>query len=86
MIVRDRFILTFAVAVFVTATLLSLLGVATLEVYYSLYLIEFLLLLELMGPYKRSLTAIMQPLAFAFLLGFVYIVAQRVLEILGGGG
>lgn len=83
MIVRDRFIVMYAIAVFATAFFLSLLGVEGLEIYYSLYLIEFLVLLELIGPFKRSLIARMQLLVFAFLLGFAYIVAQKVLEILG---
>jgi hypothetical protein len=82
MMVRDRFITAYAVSVFAAAFFLSLLGVQALEIYYSLFLIEFLVLLELMGPFKRSLTTRMQPLVFAFLLGFGYIVAQRVLEIL----
>ena len=82
MIIRDRFIITYATAIFATAFIISLLGDQALEVYYSLYLIEFLVLLELIGPFKRSLTTAMQPLVFAFLFGFGYIVVQQVIEIL----
>lgn len=82
MIVRDRFIITYAIAVFATAFIVSLLSNQALEIYYSLYLIEFLVLLELIGPFKRSLTTGTQPLVLAFLLGFAYIIVQRVIEIL----
>jgi hypothetical protein len=82
MLSRDRFILLYAAAVTLTALILSLLSVQALEIYYSVYLIEFLVLLELIGPFKKSMNTLLQPLVLAFLLGFAYIVIQRVLEIL----
>ena len=81
MIARDRFIITYAITVFATAFFLSLLSVQGLEIYYSLYLIEFLAILELNGPFKRSVTAKIWPLLFAFLFGFAYVFVQKVLEI-----
>ena len=82
MIVRDRFVITYAVAVFATAFILGLFSVEALAIYYTLYLIEFLVLLELITPFKRSLTTRLLPIVLAFLFGFVYIVAQQVIEIL----
>jgi hypothetical protein len=82
MIVRERLIITYAIAVFATAFIISLIGDQAPEIYYSLYLIEFLVLLELIGPSKRSLTTVTQPLVLAFLLGFAYIIVQQVIQIL----
>ncbi len=79
---NTRFILSYAVAVIVTATLLGGLNVQILEIYYSLYLIEFLVLVELIAPIKSSLTRRAGPVVIAFFIGFMFIVAQRVLLIL----
>ncbi len=82
LLMNNRFILSYSVAVFGTGILLGALNVQLLEVYYSLYLVEFLVLIELMASVKSSLTIRVQPLAIAFFLGFMYIVAQRILLIL----
>ena len=82
LLVNNRFILSYAVAVLATATILGALNVQVLEIYYSLYLVEFLALIELMASVKSSLTTRAQPLIIAFFLGFMFIVAQRILIIL----
>jgi hypothetical protein len=82
MIPSQRFILTFAALVFGTAAIMSTLAVRELEVYYSLYVIEFLLLLELLGTGKKSLSRELTPVAIALFLAFAYVIAWRVIQIL----
>lgn len=78
----ERFVLFYAVAVLLSGLLLMAIGVSLVEVYYAVYLIEFLVGLELVSSVRRSMTAHLRPLVLVFLVGFLYTVAQRIIEIL----
>ena len=82
MTLSQRFILTYAVMVFGTAGIMSVLKVQELDLYYSIYVLEFLLLLELLGAYRKTFSREWGPAAVALFLGFIYIVAWRVIQIL----
>jgi hypothetical protein len=58
-------------------------GIQQIEVYYSVYLIEFLVAVEFVAPFRRTLEGHLGPIIIVFLLGFIYIVAERILQILG---
>jgi hypothetical protein len=57
-------------------------GVREIEIYYAVYLIEFLVALELVASFRRSLGRNLRPIIIVFLFGFAYIVVQRILQIL----
>jgi hypothetical protein len=57
-------------------------GVQQVEIYYAVYLIEFLVAIWLASSLRGSLTRDLGPIIFVFLLGFLFIVAQRILQIL----
>jgi hypothetical protein len=57
-------------------------GVQQTEIYYAVYLVEFLIALELVASFRRSLEKQLRPIILVFLLGFAYVVVQRILEIL----
>ena len=57
-------------------------GVEQVEVYYAVYLIEFLISVELGSSLRRSVAAQLHPIILVFLFGFFYIVAQRIIQIL----
>ena len=78
----ERCVLLYATVTLGSAILLGVLGVTQLEIFYLIFVIEFLVLLELLTPFKRSLARMMSALAFGLFMGFVYIVALRVIEIL----
>ena len=82
MMTSQRFILTYTVMVFGTAGIMSVLKVQQLEVYYSLYVIEFLVLLELFGTYKKIFSREWRPVAIALFLGFVYVIGWKVIQSL----
>ena len=78
----ERCVLIYATIAFGTAILLGVLSVTQLEVFYLVFVIEFLVLLELLTPFRRSPARRMDAVAFGLFVGFVYIVALRVAEIL----
>jgi len=83
MILVERYIAFYAVAIILGGLFLTVIGVEQLELYYAVYLIEFLVAMELVTSYRRSLERNLRPVIAVFLLGFIYVVAQQILQILG---
>jgi len=79
---RERFILTYAIIVLGTAVVFSSMKLLSLEVHFAVYAIEFLVVLEFFGSSRKSLSQVFAPVAIAFFLGFLYIVANGVIGIL----
>jgi hypothetical protein len=82
MMLRERFVLAYAAIVFVTAILVSASQLDRLDIHFSIYAIEFLLLVEFLAYNKRSFSRTLRPVTIALLIGFFYIVAQRVIEVI----
>jgi hypothetical protein len=82
MTVRERFILTYAAMILGTGIFLGALQLLSLGLQFSLYVIEFLLLLEFLAHYRRSLSQTLGPVATVLLLAFIYVIAQSVIQIL----
>jgi hypothetical protein len=61
---------------------LTAVGVQQVEIYYEVYLMEFLVAIQLASSLRRSLTRHLGPIILIFFLGFLFIVAQRILQIL----
>jgi hypothetical protein len=78
----ERYVLSYALAIVVSGLLLMVVGVGEIEIYYAVYLIEFLVSLELVDSFRRSLGRDLRPIVMVFLLGFAYTIAQRILQIL----
>jgi len=78
----ERCVLIYATITLVTAILLGALSITQLEVFYLVFVIEFLVLLELLTPFRRSLAKRMNAVACGLFLGFIYVVVLRVIEIL----
>jgi hypothetical protein len=74
--------LSYALAIVLSGLFLMVIGVRELEIYYAVYLIEFLLSVELVASFRRSLGRDLRPIVIVFLFGFAYTVAQRILQIL----
>ena len=72
----------YAAITFGTVVLLGALSITQLEILYSVFVIEFLVLLQLLTSFKRSLARRMNAVAFGLFMGFIYVVALRVMEIL----
>jgi hypothetical protein len=82
MILRERFILTYAITVLGTAVIFSSMKLFALEVHFAVYVIEFLVVLEFFASRTKSLSRVFAPVAITFFLGFLYIVANGVIRIL----
>jgi len=78
----ERYVLSYALAIVVSGLLLMIIGIREIEIYYAVYLIEFLVALELVASFRRSLGRDLRPIIIVFLLGFAYTIAQRILQIL----
>jgi len=78
----ERYMLSYALAIVLSGLFLMVIGVRELEIYYAVYLIEFLLSVELVASFRRSLGRDLRPIVIMFLFGFAYTVAQRILQIL----
>ena len=79
----ERYILFYGTAILLSGLGLMYMGVQQIEIYYSVYLIEFLVATELASSFRRSLGRDLRPIIIVFFAGFVYILAERVLQILG---
>jgi hypothetical protein len=73
----------YGVAILVSGPFLMIIGVQQIEIYYALYFIEFLTAVELVSSFRRSLERNLRPVIITFLLGFIYVIVQRMLQILG---
>jgi len=78
----ERFVLSYALAIVLSGLFLMAVGMREIEIYYAVYLIEFLVSLELIASFRRSLGRDLRPIIIVFLFGFAYTVVQRVLQIL----
>ena len=78
----ERYVLSYALAIVASGLLLIVMGIREIEIYYAVYLIEFLVSLELVASFRRSLGRNLRPIIIVFLFGFAYTVAQRILQIL----
>ena len=78
----ERYVLSYALAIILSGLFLMVVGVGEIEIYYAVYLIEFLVSLELVASFRRSLGRNLRPIIIVFLFGFAYTVAQRILQIL----
>ena len=79
----EQYVVFYGIAILLSALVLMVAGVGRIEVYYAVYLIEFLVTMELVGSFRRSLERNLRPVVVMFLLGFIYVLAQRILQILG---
>ncbi len=72
----------YAIAIILSGFLLMIVGVQETEIYYAVYLIEFLVAVELVASFRRSLERQLRPIILVFLFGFGFIVLQRIIQIL----
>jgi hypothetical protein len=72
----------YATAILLSGLLLMVVGVQETEIYYAIYLIEFLVAVELVASFRRSLERQLRPIVLVFLFGFGFTVLQRILQIL----
>jgi len=78
----ERYVLSYALVIVVSALLLMAVGVEEIEIYYAVYLIEFLVSLEMVASFRRSFGRDLRPIIIVFLLGFAFTIAQRIFQIL----
>jgi hypothetical protein len=79
----ERDILFYGTVILLSGLGLMYMGVQPIEIYYAVYLIEFLVATELASSFRRSLGRNLRPIILVLFAGFLYILAERVLQILG---
>lgn len=78
----EKYIFFYSTSILLSGLILMYMDVKQIEVYYIVYLIEFLVAAELASSFRRSLGRDLRPIILVFLAGFFYILAERVLQIL----
>jgi|Deesub1362B_J571_1020462.scaffolds.fasta_scaffold00003_85 hypothetical protein len=78
----QHFILRMAILVSITFTALILLGEARLDVYISLYILIYYILLALHSPFNRRISRRLNVISVVLFIIFMVIVALRVIAIL----
>lgn len=78
----DWFLLQYAALVFSTVTLLSMLGLDSIDIYVALFIIEFFVVSQLSSPLIGLESTRRNVVAIVLLLVFAGIVAIRIIKIL----
>jgi hypothetical protein len=78
----EKYVYAYALAILLSGLLLIGIGVQAIEIYYAVYLIEFLVATELVASFRKSLERNLRPLILVFLAGFLYTVIERIIQIL----
>lgn len=79
------FVLLLAVFFLFTVVILAAMGQTRLDVYISVFAIEYLALVEILRPRRKFMTALgLDPVALGLVIIFGLIVTRKVLEILVG--
>jgi hypothetical protein len=78
----EQYVFFYGLAILLSGLVLMGIGVQQIEIYYAIYLIEFLVATELVASLRKSLDKNIRPFIIIFLAGFLYIVIERVIQIL----
>lgn len=79
---RERFILSYAIIVLGTAVVFGSIGLFALGVHFAIYVFELFAILLFFEPHRKTFSRVFTPVAIASLLGFLYIVASGVIQTL----
>ncbi len=82
--ISDRYVFSLALVYMFTTVSLSFYGGSGLDLYVSLYIVEFFILTLLHSPFNPRAQKMVNVLSYALFAVFIVIVALKVLEILVG--
>ncbi len=82
--IYNRFLFVLALSFLLTTVILAAYGENRLDLYYSLYLIEGLVVTELFIYLHPKAKGNLSKILWILFSGFILIVVRKVLEILGG--
>ena len=80
---RGLMALTLSTLIVVTVASLSALGESRLDVYLSLFTLEYLVALALFSPFNPRSQRALNAMGAVLFIVFCYFVAMRVMEVLG---
>jgi len=81
--VFERYLLSLSLTYSLTTVLLSFYAASTLDLYVSVYIVEYFILTLLNSPLKPQTQKVTNILGYILFAVFIVIVALKVLEILG---
>jgi len=81
--VPERYLLSLTVTYSLTTVLLSFYTASTLDLYVSVYIVEYFILTLLNSPLKQQTQKVTNGVGYVLFAVFIFIVALKVLEILG---
>ena len=81
--VPERYLLSLTITYSLTTVLLSFYAASTLDLYVSVYIVEYFILTLLNSPLKPQTQKVTNGLGYVLFGVFILIVGLKVLEILG---
>lgn len=84
--VSDRYVISLTLAYMLTTVSLSAYGENRLDLYVSLYILEYFVFTLLHAPFNPRSRKVLDMVGYVFFALFITIVASRVMEILFGAG
>lgn len=79
---RQRYVLSYAIAVSITIIIFVFLGEVRVDVYISMYILEYFIFTAIYGPFPRKVEARLRLISVILIIIFSIIVTYRVIEIL----
>ena len=79
---REQFVVSYALTLLGTAVIMSTIQGYSLEVDYSLYVTEFLVLFQFLGSHKKSFSEVLEAAALSLFMGFVYMIILSFIRML----
>ena len=84
--ISERYLILLTVAFALTTVSLSAYGENRLDLYVSLYILEYFVLTLLHSPFNPRVRKFLDAVGYALFAIFIIIVASKVMEILLGAG
>lgn len=81
--VPERYLLSLTLTYAITTFLLSFYSSSTLDLYISVFIVEYFILTLLNSPLKPKTQKVTNLIGYVLFAVFIFIVALKVLEILG---
>lgn len=83
--IHERYLFSLSITYALTTTILAFYAQSTIDLYLSVFIVEYFILTLLNSPLKPKTQKITNIIGYVLFALFIVIVAFKVLQILGGG-
>jgi len=83
--IHERYLFSLTITYSLTTTVLAFYAQSAIDLYLSVFIVEYFILTLLNSPLKPKTQRVTNPIGYVLFALFIVIVAFKVLQILGGG-